>query len=81
MKMPDPRRRRPHADRGRRHDRRGMTRRSFLRGVGGVTLALPFLETFATKEALAAEGRPTYSVFMRQGNGVAQASGDEPERC
>jgi len=59
--------------------RRGLSRRQFLRGLGGVTLALPFLESLAPREALAQEAqRPHYSVFMRQGNGVAQSWNNEP---
>lgn len=61
--------------------RPGLSRRRFLRGLGGMALALPFLESLGRpREALAAEGRPIYSVFVRQGNGVQQAWQDEPER-
>ena len=31
-----------------------VKRRSFLRGIGGITLGLPFLETFAPRKAGAA---------------------------
>ncbi len=54
--------------------RRDWTRRRFLRGIGGATLALPFLESLGWRrgaKAVAPE-RPIYSVFMRQANGVAQ---------
>jgi hypothetical protein len=54
-----------------------IQRRHFLRGLGGAVIALPFLETFAPKRALAA-GAPPYAIFMRQANGVAQKT-DEPE--
>jgi hypothetical protein len=54
-----------------------MQRRHFLRGLGGAVIALPFLETFAPKRALAA-GYPPFAVFMRQANGVVQKT-DEPE--
>ena len=54
-----------------------IQRRHFLRGLGGAIIALPFLETFAPKRALAA-GYPPYAIFMRQANGVAQKT-DEPE--
>lgn len=58
-----------------------ITRRNILRGVGGAFIALPFLETFAPKRAQAAEGNvPKYGIFLRQGNGVQQATEDEPER-
>lgn len=55
-----------------------LTRRRVLRGLAGVTVALPFLETFAPKKARAADYAP-YAVFIRQANGVVQATGDEPE--
>lgn len=54
-----------------------IQRRHFLRGLGGAVIALPFLETFAPKKALAA-GYPPFAVFMRQANGVVQKT-DEPE--
>ncbi|WP_437617851.1 DUF1552 domain-containing protein [Sorangium sp. So ce1151] len=51
-----------------------------LRGLFGVTVALPFLETFAPRRAAAGAGDvPPFAIFMRQANGVAQAAGDEPE--
>jgi hypothetical protein len=57
-----------------------VNRRRFLRGAGGVVVALPFLETFAPKKAQAEPGDvPLYAIFVRQGNGVSQAT-DEPER-
>ena len=60
-----------------------MKRRHILRGLGGVAVALPFLETFAPRRpAGAAEGdAPAFAIFVRQANGVAQATHDgEPER-
>src|SRR5690606_34596084 len=62
-----------------------MSRRTVLRGFGGVTLALPFLEGLAPKNARAQDGAvPPYAIFFRQGNGVATEQsgplGDEPER-
>ncbi|APR78954.1 Hypothetical protein A7982_04301 [Minicystis rosea] len=54
-----------------------MQRRYFLRGLAGVAMALPFLETFAPKKAKAAT-YPPFAVFMRQANGVVQKT-DEPE--
>ncbi|XXY50754.1 DUF1552 domain-containing protein [Sorangium sp. So ce269] len=51
-----------------------------LKGLFGVTVALPFLETFAPRRAAAGAGDvPPFAIFMRQANGVAQAAGDEPE--
>jgi hypothetical protein len=56
-----------------------MQRRNFLRGLGGVVLALPFLETLAPRRALAeGGGYPAFAVFVRQANGVVQKT-DEPE--
>src|SRR5262249_46059104 len=60
---------------------RGFNRRRFLRGVGGVVVALPFLETFAPTKAKAGTGDvPKFAIFVRQGNGVQQQTDDEPER-
>ncbi|MBL9028588.1 MAG: DUF1552 domain-containing protein [Myxococcales bacterium] len=59
------------------------SRRRFLRGMGGVAMALPFLESLAPrKSAKAADGdAPTFAIFIRQGNGFAQETFDgEPER-
>lgn len=57
-------------------------RRAFLRGLAGVTVALPFLEGLRPrKSAAAATGDvEPFAIFVRQGNGVAQATNDEPER-
>jgi hypothetical protein len=44
-------------------------RRSFLRGAGGVAMALPALETFAPRRAHAA-GKKIFTVFMCQQNGA-----------
>lgn len=55
-----------------------MQRRHFLRGLGGAVIALPFLETFAPKRALAA-GPPPFAIILRQANGVVQKTNDEPE--
>jgi hypothetical protein len=64
-----------------------ITRRRFLAGLGGATVALPFLESvgfFGRGRASAevVDGPPVYSVFVRQGNGVQQADPGrgEPER-
>ena len=51
-----------------------FARRLFLTGAAGVTVGLPFLETFASKVARAAgPDDPGFVVFMRQGNGCSQA--------
>jgi hypothetical protein len=57
----------------------GHGRRAFLRGVGTVALGLPLLNVFEPRRARAADG-PRYAVFIRQGNGVAQAGNGEPDR-
>ncbi len=58
-----------------------LGRRTFLVGLGGVTLGLPLLETFAPRKAKAdAPPIPRFAVFVRQANGVAQESGDEVEQ-
>ncbi len=60
-----------------------MRRRNFLRGAGTVLVGLPFLEALAPRRrASAAPGDvPSFAIFMRQGNGVAQETFDgEPER-
>lgn len=63
-----------------------ITRRRFLAGLGGATVALPFLESVrylgGGRRARGAvlDGPPVYSVFIRQGNGCQQAWADEPER-
>lgn len=54
-----------------------MQRRNFLRGLGGIALALPFLESIGPRNARAG-GYPTFAVIMRQANGVVQKT-DEPE--
>ena len=64
--------------------RRSFHRRLFLTGAAGVTVGLPFLETFASRAARAATpDNPGFVVFMRQGNGCSQAlpysNPEEPE--
>jgi hypothetical protein len=57
-----------------------ITRRRLLRGLFGVTVALPFLESLAPRRALAGTGEvPPFAIFMRQANGVAQKTSDEEE--
>lgn len=62
-----------------------MRRRHMLAGLGGVTVALPFLEGLAPRQAKAGGTLvPPYAIFFRQANGVACAQdtelGAEPER-
>ncbi len=64
-----------------RTSKSGLSRRGFLTGLGGVVVALPFLETFAPKKAEAGQADVLpYAIFCRQGNGVQQLTSDEPER-
>ena len=58
-----------------------MTRRHFLRGVAGVVVGLPFLEGLSPRRAGAGQPSSKFAVFVRQGNGVQQATASgEPER-
>jgi len=57
-----------------------MNRRHFLRGLFGVSMALPFLESLSPRKAEAGPGDiPPFAIFMRQANGVVQKTDDEPE--
>lgn len=62
-----------------------IQRRTILKGIGGFSLTLPFLEGLKPKTARAAdETFPPYAIFLRQANGVAAAQntklGSEPEQ-
>jgi len=66
--------RKPGADRG---SSSGPTRRRFLRGLGGVALALPFLELYADKPAVAqATTKPKRYVFAFGGTSLGIAGID-----
>lgn len=57
-----------------------MNRRQVLRGLFGVSMALPFLESLSPRKAEAGPGDiPPFAIFMRQANGVVQKTNDEPE--
>ncbi len=47
-------------------------RRRFLLGLGGVAVALPFLESIHAPRARAGADIFRYAFFVRAGNGVAQ---------
>lgn len=47
-----------------------MDRRLFLRGVGGVALALPTLEAFTSRKAMAQASAKVYTAFMCEQNGT-----------
>ena len=58
-------------------------RRRFLTGLGGAVVALPFLESVVFEGSRAradVSSNPVFSVFFKTNNGVAQASGGEPDR-
>jgi hypothetical protein len=59
-----------------------VSRRRFLRGVGTVAVGLPLLDIFDAPSRARAQSTDArrFAVFIRQGNGVAQAGGGEPER-
>jgi hypothetical protein len=61
-----------------------ISRRHWLRGALGTTLALPLLESFAPRTRAQDAGVPPFAFFLRQANGVAAAQntevGSEPER-
>ena len=50
--------------------RRGSSRRNFLRGAAGLTLALPFLEGLPERSAWAADAKPVFSLFICAVGGV-----------
>lgn len=58
------------------------TRRRFLVGAGGAVVALPLLEAWldARPARAGVAARPRFAVFVRSGNGVAQAWSSEPEQ-
>ena len=58
-----------------------LSRRLFLRGVGGITLGLPLLDAFSSNKAMAATP-DRFALFVVGSNGVAMAdpSRDEPEK-
>jgi hypothetical protein len=61
-----------------------ISRRRWLTGAAGVTLGLPFLESFAPRAGAQSQAVPPFAFFLRQANGVAAAQrtevGEEPER-
>lgn len=58
-----------------------LSRRRFLRGVGGVTLALPFFESLMPKSAWAqAATRNRFLMVMRAGNGIVQEGSEIGEQ-
>lgn len=56
-----------------------ITRRRLLRGLFGVTVALPFLPSLSRKAAAGPGDVPPFAIFVRQANGVVQQTNDEPE--
>lgn len=59
---------------------KNMTRRLVLRGIGGVTLSFPALQSLLPRSAWAQpQARKRFAMFVRAGNGVVQG-GSDPER-
>lgn len=52
---------------------KGLSRRHFLRGAGGVAMAIPFLEAMAPRRAEAGLVHPTRALFCYTPNGVIPA--------
>lgn len=50
--------------------RRGINRRAFLTGAGGVAIGLPFLEGLPTRSAWAQDSPPVFTLFVVAQNGV-----------
>ena len=60
---------------------RMINRRAFLRGAGGVAIALPFLEGYLERSAFGAlPTTPVFGFFICTANGVVQSGGGDPER-
>ncbi|MDP3501039.1 MAG: DUF1552 domain-containing protein [Myxococcales bacterium] len=57
-----------------------LSRRLLLKGVGGVTLSFPALESLLPKKAWGQATRKRFAMFVRAGNGIVQNSGGDPER-
>jgi hypothetical protein len=49
--------------------RRGLNRRAFLTGAGGVAIGLPFLEALPSRSAWAADAAPVFTFFIVAQNG------------
>jgi hypothetical protein len=52
--------------------RHRVNRRAFLRGAGGITIGLPFLEGLPERSAWAADQTPTFAFFIVSACGVVQ---------
>jgi hypothetical protein len=52
-----------------------LSRRRFLRGVGGVSIALPALDIFTPKKAHA-QAKKIYAAFLLEQNGAVQGAGE-----
>jgi hypothetical protein len=50
--------------------RRGINRRAFLTGVGGVAIGLPFLEGLPARSAWAQDSPPVFTLFVVAQNGT-----------
>jgi Protein of unknown function (DUF1552) len=64
-----------------RNSQRSIHRRAFLAAAGTTGVALPFLEGMPERSAFAqTAGKTTFGFYISAANGVAMASGGEPER-
>lgn len=54
------------------NSRSRINRRAFLRGTGGIAVALPFLESVGDRSAWAQDQKPVFSFFIVAANGVVQ---------
>lgn len=57
-----------------------FSRRRFLKGIGGVTLALPAFEAFMPRTAFAQTARQRFLMVVRAGNGIVQEGSEVGER-
>jgi hypothetical protein len=71
----------PRCDPEDRIARQRPTRRHFLRGTGGLLLALPFLESFAGRGAAQATSRPKRLVSLQSTHGGAWAADLHPAQA
>lgn len=54
--------------------RHQFNRRAFLRGAGGISIGLPFLESLPGRSAWAQDDNPVYTFFIMQQNGIIRES-------
>jgi hypothetical protein len=57
-----------------------LNRRAFLRGIGTIGVALPFLESLPERSAFAQTQNPVFGLFICTANGVVQRTQNDPEK-